>query len=222
METQEKKHKLLKLLLIILLGIVLIGATGFGVWYWQQDELKKQKTDSDKKISELQKQIKEVKGQSTTTNSATNEKELPSNTFNIDAKPGEKYGSFTLKTIQAFSANNPGAAQLPFSESNLSANFTGEATIDVEYTYTGPDEPAMFTDSIFFNVSNPDSQKKIPALKGTTPTRFMVSNVAIAKNAFGIENISKTGTAKIVIKDYSVNRFPSEVGDGATFVRIVN
>lgn len=67
MEPQETKHKLLKPLLIILGGIVLIGATGFGVWYWQQGEIKQQKTESDKQISEMQKQISDLKNESTTT-----------------------------------------------------------------------------------------------------------------------------------------------------------
>jgi hypothetical protein len=55
----EKKHKFLKPLLVILAVILLVGATGFGIWYWQQNEIKNQKTDSDKKISELQKQVTE-------------------------------------------------------------------------------------------------------------------------------------------------------------------
>lgn len=224
MELKETKHKLLKPLLTILLGIILIGATGFGVWYWQQNEMKKQKVESDKQISDLQKKIDEVKSQSTTTKSTTNEAELPSNIFNIDAKPGEKYGAFTLKSIKAFSENNPDAAQLPFSAENISANFTGETTIDVDYTYTGPNEPAMFTDVIGFTIKSTDSMKKVPELKGANAqTRtFRISNLADAKTAFGIGNASKEGTAKVVIKDYSVNRFPSEVGDSATFVRIVN
>jgi hypothetical protein len=69
MDPQEPKHKLLKPLLIILLGIILVGTTGFGVWYWQQNELKKQKTDSDKQISELKKQINDLKKESTIENS---------------------------------------------------------------------------------------------------------------------------------------------------------
>lgn len=55
----EKKHKHLKPLLVILAVVLLLGGTGFGIWYWQQNEIKNQKTESDKQISELQKQATE-------------------------------------------------------------------------------------------------------------------------------------------------------------------
>lgn len=53
----ERKHKYLKPLLAILAVILLVGGTGFGIWYWQSGEAKQQKSDSDKQIQELQKQI---------------------------------------------------------------------------------------------------------------------------------------------------------------------
>ncbi len=66
---QENKHKLLKPLLTILIGIILIAGTGLGIWYWQNGEANKQKTDSDKQISELQKQVNDLQKKSTTTTS---------------------------------------------------------------------------------------------------------------------------------------------------------
>ncbi|RJO59978.1 hypothetical protein C4544_06435 [candidate division WS5 bacterium] len=61
MEPQETKHKLLKPLLIALMGIILVAGAAFGVWYWQNQEKEKQKKESDKQIQELQKQVSELK-----------------------------------------------------------------------------------------------------------------------------------------------------------------
>lgn len=57
----KQKHKYLKPLLAILIGIILIGATGFGVWYVMNEQAKNDKDESDKQIQELQKQVNELK-----------------------------------------------------------------------------------------------------------------------------------------------------------------
>ncbi len=62
-----KKHKFLMPLLTILAVILFAGGTGFGVWYWQHNELNKQNADNNTRIAALQKQIDDLKKEETTT-----------------------------------------------------------------------------------------------------------------------------------------------------------
>jgi len=62
MEAQEeKKNSSLKTIITILIAVLLIIATGLGVWYWQQGEIRKQKSDADTKITAAEKQVKDAK-----------------------------------------------------------------------------------------------------------------------------------------------------------------
>lgn len=85
MAAREGKRSSLIPLLAILSIIVLVGGTGFGVWYWQQQEIKKQKTDSDKKIAELRKKNSLSKSQ---TNTKSTEIII---TDKVDSKSGQKW-----------------------------------------------------------------------------------------------------------------------------------
>ncbi|RJO59977.1 hypothetical protein C4544_06430 [candidate division WS5 bacterium] len=82
-----KEHKYLKPLLTIFVGIILVAGAAFGVWYWQQDEMKKQREGSDKQIQELQKQINELKKESTTTTESTKPKDQSDSTAESSALP---------------------------------------------------------------------------------------------------------------------------------------
>jgi len=92
-EKVKKEHKYLKTLLTVLVGIVLIAGVAGGVWYWQQNELKKQRTDSDKQIQDLQKQVSDLKkNQTTTTTTQTNGSTATDETANWLTYTNKTYG----------------------------------------------------------------------------------------------------------------------------------
>lgn len=105
MEPQEKKHKLLKPLLIILAGIVLVGATGFSVWCWQQQELQKQKTEAATKVSGS----KSTSQEKPTADSSVLPKDFKSITLNeVGISYPATWGEPLISTTQEdFSSNGP-------------------------------------------------------------------------------------------------------------------
>ena len=51
------------IVIILITAIVSLGVAGGGVWYYQDQQAKRQKEDSDKKVAELQKQVEDSKKQ---------------------------------------------------------------------------------------------------------------------------------------------------------------
>lgn len=101
METQKEKSKLLKPLLTLLVGILLIAGTGLGVWYWQQNELKKQRADADSRVAELQKQIDELRNSTEKTESADETESWKTYTSNADGFSIKYPESLTVKNYSA-------------------------------------------------------------------------------------------------------------------------
>lgn len=125
MEQQENKHKLLKPLLVILIGIIIIGVTGFGVWYWQQNELKKQRTDSDKRISELQKQVNSQKNESEKATPATDT--TPSTSKYSDKE------ALTIETMRKLGTGNP-KRSYAIVDITIDGNWASSGAIPVDNT----------------------------------------------------------------------------------------
>lgn len=71
-----KEHNHLKPLLTVFIGLIIITGAVFGVWYWQQGEMKKQREESDRQIQALQKQVNDLKKEQANTTSSEKKKSV--------------------------------------------------------------------------------------------------------------------------------------------------
>jgi hypothetical protein len=215
-------------------GIVLVTAAAVGgtVWYLMDQNAQNIADSNAKSISEIQKQVDELRESSKVNNTLTpTADEVAKNIFDINsAKAGDKYGDFVLKTISSYSewAKSVGQEDMTVSSvslTDLQAVFTGQVTINVDYTYTAEGEPGMFGQFLKFAITDTASLKKMPIAKGdNNPQWFGLSssnNVLKAITALGLGTKGKSGTARIAISGYDINKYPSEVFNTATFVDVV-
>lgn len=85
----KDKRGLAPIVIILITAVVSLAVAGGGVWYWQDQQAKKQKEDSNKRIAELQKQVddskkevEELKNPSNSTASTLNDSSTQTKTFN--------------------------------------------------------------------------------------------------------------------------------------------
>lgn len=85
---------------IIIIALLSAGLAGGGVWYWQNQQLKKQKQDSDKQIQDLQKQVDDLRKEEETskeeTSMDTDSSETSDETINWKTYTNSKY-KFSIK-----------------------------------------------------------------------------------------------------------------------------
>ena len=221
LEPRKKSHRILVLILVILLTA---GPIGGGVYYVMSNNAKKEKEANDKLIAELQKKSEESKqktDEEKKTETATSKEEITSNIFDLlTAKVGDKVGTMTISSINPFSMTINPPRNEKLSSSNANIVFSGQVVIDGDYSYAYDAFSGSY--DLVFNVSKA-SYNNLPVIKGSEDNKspMWFSNKTEAIKLLGItENTEKKGTAKITIKDYVINRFPSEVRDTIAIVGI--
>lgn len=140
-------------------------------------------------------------------------KTMTSNTFSVDAvKVGDTIADMKLISLEPV---NPEYSAL--SNDNASAKFSGEATVSGKWEhYT---EEFMMGEMVCFT---PDetSKKLLPAITGNERDgRFCFSNDDEAKKEF--VPVGGSGTAKILIADFTYFSYPSEGSNTATLVKVI-
>lgn len=130
-------------------------------------------------------------------------------------KIGDKIGTMTVESIIPYSESStpPLAENLPLSTSNVKIVFSGQATLSGEYTYEY--SPLEGSYRLSFKVSN--DRDKLPIIKDSEERKEVLcwfSNQGEALKLLGItKDVEKKGNATIIVKNYVINRYPSEVTD---------
>ncbi len=151
------------------------------------------------------------------------EVEVASNIFDLDtAKEGDKVAGMVLVSIQSYSSKyNPQNSQ-PLSINDVTAEFSGRVTVTGSYDYTAEGEPSMMGEFIRFDITDSDFLAKLPQIKDDDmPVWFGFTNMSFAKEALGLGNKGTTGTATIIIDNYTINRYPSEVFNSAALIEVI-
>lgn len=139
------------------------------------------------------------------------------NEFTVkNIKVGDKIAGMTVKSIAPYDEE----VKTLSLESNAKVRFTGQTTIMGTYYYECPGFEGKCSNSeqrLCFKDLDNISQKKMPTLKdGRNPIWFCFSNVNEAKNLL----VPNTGKKTIVIDNYVLNVYPSEVIDTADLISV--
>lgn len=96
----QDKRGLAPIVIILITAVVSLGVAGGGVWYWQDQQAKKQKEDSDKKVAELQKQVDDSKKQIEDSEKELEElKKSTSNTSSSSGSSSSNSNTFKVKEL---------------------------------------------------------------------------------------------------------------------------
>lgn len=136
--------------------------------------------------------------------------------FSLDTvKVGDVIAGMTLRSLAPFSqVMMTPTLDLPLSSYNAHVEFSGTATVTGEHYWN-----ELFQ-KVCFDVLDPLSGTRLPRIDGDTrKTWFCFANQDEAQAVLGKE---APGTATIVIDDYAINVYESEVANTATLVRRVD
>jgi len=213
---------------IVVISVILTGAViGGGVYYYQNKKLVDAKKDLNNQITVLQTQVNNLKASSSTTTATPSTSTATpttaatvSNIFDLStAKTGDKVATMTIFSVKPYSMTIAPPVERDLSASNAKVVFSGQATIEGTYNYING---AMFGWDLSFTVSSA-SRNNLPVIKGSDDHQPAMgfSNKAQAMQMFGItENQAKSGTVKIIIQDYVINRYPTEITDTFALVSV--
>lgn len=185
--------------LIIVVALITAGLVGFGVWYWQQQEMRKLEDSYKTQITKP----KTSPSPSLSPSPTISPEEVTNNEFELDkVKVGDKVVGMTIVSIEPYLIK-----------------FSGETTITGTYKYYGDNE-AFLANNVFFENLDSASLSKIPkVVSDTRNIWFGFSNQDYAKSIFGSKG--SFGTATIVINDYTINLAQSEVWNTATLIKVI-
>lgn len=137
-----------------------------------------------------------------------------------DVQIGDVIAGWTLTDMGMFSDMiEPGPGNSIF-------HFEGTATLTGTYEYVGDDAYAMMSDYIYFHDLDSDSLYYLPWMMESDGepewTWFSFSNQEEVKARFGVvDGVSKSGQATILIEDFVLVHYPSEVSSMATLVDVL-
>lgn len=163
----------------------------------------------------------EVPDSTVSPNAATDTSELSPNLFNLkDVKVGDKIAGMTIKSIKKISDLITPPEDVPLSENNVSIVFSGQVTITGEYRYEKESEVGGI-EILGFSLDE-TSSKLMPRLtyQKNDPVYISIANIDEAKEKLGITKDGE-GMATIIIDDYSLNSYPSEVSNTGKLVSVV-
>lgn len=224
----EEQNRVIKkgmpLWLSISLIVLVAGMGTGGTWYVMDQKVKK----NDDKITTLQSQVDKLTKDAvkvtptpTTTVTPTPTEVAAGNIFDLlTAKNGDKVSTMTIVSVNPFSMTLQPPINNPLTASNANVVFSGQAVLEGDYSYTNSAFSGGY--DLVFNVKS-SSYSKLPVIKGAENHQLPMwfSNKAEAMRILGItENVEKSGTATITIKDYVMNRYPSELRDTFALVSV--
>lgn len=90
------------------------------------------------------------------------------------------------------------------SANNVRIAFSGDTTVDGEYTYHGAD--SMFPDQVTFRLAE-QSRAEVPVIEPDDKLFLLFDNIDFAQEQFGPSG--SHGRATVVIRDYVLERYPS-------------
>ena len=142
---------------------------------------------------------------------------IPTNEFDLNKiKIGDKIVGMTVRSILPYDES---AKSLPLA-SNVKIQFKGQVTITGIYYYECPGFEGKCSEDkerLCFKDLDEVSQKKMPILKnGRNPIWFCFANVNEAKNLL----TPNTGNKSVLIDNYTLNVYPSEVIDTADLIKV--
>lgn len=145
-----------------------------------------------------------------------------SNLFKLeDVKVGDSVADMQIKFIGKFSDTITPYQSGSLSENNVIVKFSGSTMVTGQYEYQKISDFGGI-EQLCFGSLDAISEKSMPKLYSSSnnPTYFCITNISQAKNALGLTTDSK-GSATIVVNDYVLNSYPSEVFNTATLVSLV-
>lgn len=128
---------------------------------------------------------------------------------------GDRISGVSVKSVGPYRTDST----LPLAK-NAKVSFDGEITITGSYYYLGPNRITSDT-IICVEKLNQESLTKIPILQSDNRFPwFCFDNVDLASKLLG--PVGSSGTITVVIDNYSINYYPSEVGNTAKLVRLIS
>jgi archaellum component FlaF (FlaF/FlaG flagellin family) len=215
MDPEVKKHNYLPVLITVLVMLFVVALISGGIWYYMDQQAKKSAADNAKQVAAMQKQINDLNNRAAATSSTT--ARSASNVFNLNTvKIGDKVAGMTVTSVGKALTTSP----LPYGNQNAQITFSGQATVEGTYAYSGDDQPSIITDFVSF-AADPSSFSVLPTIGGDSRAGFGFSNPALAKSLFGITTgKSSSGKSKVTISDYKFVIFPGEGSNSATLISI--
>jgi hypothetical protein len=142
---------------------------------------------------------------------------IPVNIFTLtDIKIGDKIAGMTVQSITPY---DEGVKTLPL-ESNAKVRFTGQTNVAGTYYYECPGFEGKCNKNeqrLCLKDLDEASQKKMPRIKnGRDPIWFCFSNADEAKKLLA----PNTGKESVLIDNYILNVYPSEVIDTADLIKV--
>ncbi len=138
------------------------------------------------------------------------------NSFDVEsAEIGDTVVGMTINSVEPFSTRED---LLPINTFNAIVEFSGEAELTGTYhhypagTFIGGGELTCFDQLDETSIS------KLPRIDGKTLTWFCFRNLDLANDSFDAE----TGETTIIIDNFQINSFPSEVWNLADLLEVVS
>lgn len=156
------------------------------------------------------------------TDETANPQVIESNIFDVmKAKIGDVVVNMTIKAITPFSVNITPPKSFPLTADNAKVEFSGQTQISGTYQYYGNDEQSeMLTDIVCFDGLDNSSKSQLPQIQGDRREPwFCFSNQDLAKELFIPKGA--VGKATIIIDQYEINSYPSEVFNTATLIKVI-
>jgi len=137
-------------------------------------------------------------------------------------KVGDKVADMPVTSLRAYSSEQ---RFLPMSENNVSIKFNGKLSLEGAYTYIEPKPDNTYKKKDFYiTVTKESDLAKIPMLKNDDSKKVILrlefyEDISKLQKMFKISNNKTTGTATLIVENYTLNRFTS--GDASNLVTLI-